>query len=105
MSDDPFQDEQWHAFVRHFREDVVGKIAGSALTISLVPGEFDVKFAVELGASIMLDKPIIAVVLPGAPVPARLRRVADLVIEADLDLEEGRRQLAEVLRKFGGIET
>jgi hypothetical protein len=44
-----------------------------------------VKFALELGFSIMLDKPIIAVVGHGAKVPAKLVQVADSIIEMDPD--------------------
>jgi hypothetical protein len=40
-----------------------------------------VKFAVELGFSIMLDKPIIAVVAPGTQVPGKLVAVADEIVE------------------------
>ena len=41
----------------------------------------------------MLDKPIIAVVVPGARVPERLIRVADAIIEADMESDEGKRAL------------
>lgn len=94
----PAERRSWNDFVKHFREDALGKIYGSALTISLVPGEdFDVKFAVELGASIMLDKPIVAVAVDGRNVPPGLRRVAHAVVEldADIDTEAGRAQLLE----------
>lgn len=57
-------------------------IEGSRLTVSLVPqGPADIKFAVELGLSIMLDKPIIAVVEPGQEIPGKLRAVADRIVE------------------------
>lgn len=54
--------------------------------VSLVPTEqTDIKFALELGVAIMLDKPIIAVVRPGTRVPAKLVAVADELLEMDLD--------------------
>ena len=59
--------------------------------------DVDLRFAVQLGIFIMLDKPLIVVVLPGRTVPDRLARVADAVVHADLDLEAGRRELADAL--------
>lgn len=109
----PGEDPQWDAFVADFRADAVSKIAESALTISLVPGgdeaddHFDVKFAVELGASIMLDKPIVLLAIPGRVIPPGLRRVAHAVIELehDLDTEAGQQEaqtkITEAVRRFG----
>lgn len=94
----PEEREQWDEFVKHFRRDALEKIAGSAAFVSLLPsGEVDVKFAVELGTAIMLDKPILAVAQPGAHVPAKLRAIADRVLVADLDTEDGGRQVGEAL--------
>ena len=108
MSDwvDSLDDEQrreWDAFVEHVRKDAVTKIADSAFVISLVPDHVDVKFAVELGLAIMLDKPIIAVTMPGADVPPKLRQIADEVIAVDIDIEEGRRRLAAVIDRITGM--
>ena len=81
MSDDVWDDE-WEQYIR---DELVPRIADSTATLSLVPqGETDIKFAVELGLSIMMDKPLILVVLPGRTVPQRLRRAADAVIEGEI---------------------
>ena len=97
----------WDRFVENARRDALAKIESSAFVMSLVPsGEVDIKFAVELGISIMLDKPIVAVVMPGAEVPEKLRAVADEVVEADVDLEEGRRKLTEAIdRRMRALEA
>jgi hypothetical protein len=88
----------WDDFVDRARRDALEKIDSSAFVMSLVPrGPADIKFAVELGLSIMLDKPIVAVVMPGAEVPDKLRAVADEIVEADVDLEEGRRKVHEAI--------
>lgn len=72
---------QWAAHVRH---QVLPKLRQSALTISLYPkGDPDIKIAVELGMTLMLDKPLVFLVGPGQVVPDRLRRCADLIIEED----------------------
>ena len=84
--DDPFQGDEWQQFAEQCITELVPKIDGSAMTISLVPkGSSDVKFAVELGFSIMLDKPIIAVIQPGMKVPGKLLAVADAIVELDPD--------------------
>lgn len=101
--DDPFESPEWEDFVRHFREDVLKDLAGSEIVMSLVPrdGEFDVKFAVELGAAIMLNKPIIAIASPDRPLPEKLLRVIDRVITADIETEEGQLEFIRVLKEFG----
>lgn len=71
-------------------DELVPKIEGSTVTISLVPtGETDIKFAVELGLSIMFDKPILAVVQPGTKLPEHLVRVVDRIVEFREDDPEG----------------
>lgn len=76
--DDP-EAQEW---VKHVLDELVPKLKASSVTVSLVPdGPSDVKFAVELGMSIMLDKPIILAVRPGVQIPDHLRRVADEIVD------------------------
>jgi hypothetical protein len=102
MSDDPFDTREWHEYVRRVRDDLLPKLNASAYVVSLVPrGDFDVKFAVELGASIMLDKPIIAVVEPGTRVSRKLLSVADIVVEGNRnDPAEMSERIAEAMRRL-----
>lgn len=85
----PKQKKAWRQFVKHTREDTAKKMASSAFVMSLVPDEVDIKFAVELGLAIMLDKPLMFVLGPGTHIPEHLRRVADKIVVADIDTEEG----------------
>jgi hypothetical protein len=97
---DKDQQQEWDRFVDHFRRETLQGIDGSAFVMSLVPRDgFDVKFAVELGAAVMLDKPLLAIVMPGATVPAKLRLVADEIVEADVDTEQGRDLIAAALKR------
>lgn len=97
----PAERAEWDAFVQHVREDALVKINSSAFVLSLVPrGEPDIKYAVELGLAIMLDKPIVLVAMPEAVLSERLRRVADEVIVADLDTEKGRKQVADAMERI-----
>ena len=93
---------EWDDFVEHFRRDAAEKIAGSEGFISIFPsgGKIDVKFAVELGAAIMLDKPILAIVPLGTKIPRKFRLIADEIIEADLDTTSGQILIAGRVREF-----
>lgn len=84
MSDEIRDDPGYQAFERSVLTDLVPKLRGSVIGMALTPrGEPDVKFAVELGMMIMLDKPILLVVQPGQDVPRKLLAVADEVVEMD----------------------
>lgn len=94
-----WEDPAWREFVDQIRTDLVPKLEDSGAVVSIVPdGEGDVKFAVELGFSIMLDKPIIVVVPEGRLVPERLARVADRIVPGDMSSDTGRQQLMEALK-------
>lgn len=94
----------WDEFVEHVRRSTLQQMQESAFVMSLVPrGETDVKFAVELGLAIMYDKPLLAVVMPGSEVPEKLRRVADEIVEADVDVEEGQRRIREALDRMAEL--
>jgi len=100
---DPWNDPQAKAWAARVDRELIPKIESSAATISIVPkGETDIKFAVELGLSIMLGKPIILLVVPGAKVPAKLARVADAIIEGTPDDPEIGRRIREALDELLG---
>lgn len=98
----PDEEAEFDEFALRFRTDVLHQLVGSALGISIVPtkGLGDVKYWVELGAMICHDKPIMAIVTPGAHVPDKLRLVADELIEADPATPEGRELVAEALARI-----
>jgi hypothetical protein len=79
---DPWQTPTAKRWVQHVLSDMEPKLAGSVISVSLVPNdrEGDVKWWVELGASIMYDKPIIAVVFNDRPLPEKLKLVADEIV-------------------------
>ena len=97
--------EQWEEFVRNVREDALAKIADASFVVSLMPsGEADIKYAVELGLSIMLDKPLLVVAHPDATVPRHLQRVSDTIVYADLDTEEGREVVAAAIQGWEAVQ-
>jgi len=98
---DPFADPGWLAYADRALDELLPMMQSSRVCLSLVPKNgADVKFALELGFMIMLDKPIIAVVFPGAKVPAKLAMVADAIVEGDVaNMDEmGERLGAEIKR-------
>lgn len=91
-SDDPFTGPEWNTFVRDVKKGLIPKIRDSAYVASFVPERADgtdVKFAIELGFSIMMDKPIIAIVTPGAKLPKKLAEIAEVIVEGDINDPEG----------------
>lgn len=79
--EDAWQDPSMKAWAKHVLEDMAPKMADSALICQIVPhNDGDVKFWVELGASIMMNKPIVAVAIEGRDIPEKLRLVADEIV-------------------------
>lgn len=103
MTEDPYASEEWQRFVEHTQRETVTQIMGSGAVLSIVPpsGKTDVKFAVELGLGIMLDKPLVLLVHPGQEIPNKLRQIADAVVEADIDTEDGKQRLMDALDRLG----
>lgn len=98
---DPFESAEWLDYAQRVIDKLVPMIRDSAVTVSLVPtGPTDVKFATELGLSIMLDKPIVAVVPPGTKVPANLVTVAKTIIEGDVSEASTQRRLKAALQEL-----
>lgn len=100
---DPWSEPEAQEFITHVRSELVPMIDQSQFFICLTPSEpdeVDVKFSVELGVSIMLDKPIIAVVSPGSKMPPKLALIADHIIDVDLRSEKGPALIAERIQSI-----
>lgn len=85
-------------YAAHFLKDVYGNLRDSSLFVSLCPDKdgLDVKFCTELGAAIMLDKPIIAFAPEGRECPVGLLRIAHAVVHSQEELQQTlKRMLAE----------
>lgn len=101
MSDlwDNLDSREWED---HVRRELIPVLEGTAVTISLIPrGETDIKFAVELGLSILMNKPIIALVLPGMSIPSGLAAVAAEIVEVDIvrDPDGAQRSIADAFAR------
>ena len=83
--DELWEDPGYQAWEQHVRDVIVPVVEETAVTITLIPrGRIDIKFAVELGLSIMLDKPIIALVQPGMSIPNGVAAGAAEIVEVDI---------------------
>lgn len=100
---DPWDEPETRRWKHHVERDVLPKMKDSSVCISICPSgnKPDIKFAVELGMMIMLDKPIVVVVHPGQEIPPKLELVADKVVHADITTPEGRDLLLEALGDMG----
>lgn len=106
MPDDPFEGDDWKQYADRVLNELVPMIKDSSMSISMVPkGDTDVKFAVELGFCIMMDKPIIVVVEPGSKVPGKLVAVADAIVELHPNnMDDLMSRLEPVINKILGRE-
>jgi hypothetical protein len=107
MSTDPWQDPTIKRWVQHVLDEMVPKLRNSAAVAQIVPGpdEVDVKFCVELGATIMLEKPIIVVVFGERRLPAKLAAIADEVVRLPEGVNpEGADELAAALNRVLGLD-
>lgn len=97
-----WKDPEWKEYADHVMNDMVPMLSESSMTFSIYPtsGHGDVKYWVELGASIMMDKPIIVIVHPGVSISERLKRVADHVLYADMNDDASREKLVDRLEQI-----
>lgn len=82
---------EFDEYCEHVRKEVLPKVIESGVFISITPAnpkELDIKFAVELGMAVMLDKPIIAIIRPGTKIPEKLARVVEHFVECDNGVED-----------------
>jgi len=94
------EDPGFKRFARHVLKDTVPKISVSAYVMTIAPegGTRDIKQAVEIGLCILMDKPLIVFKQNGRVVAERLLRIADHVIEGDMNTPEGREALSARLQ-------
>lgn len=103
-SEDPWQDPGLLRWMKRCETELVPMIRGSQMTASILPDEdgVDLKFAIELGLMIMMDKPIVLMVSPGRKVPDHMVRVSDAIVDFDPnDLKGSEARFLEVLDELG----
>ena len=94
---------EFREYAEHALSEMLPKLRESEFSISIAPRADttgDVKYWIELGASIMLDKPILLLVEPGQGIPDKLRLVADLIVECDMGDEASKQRAMEKIAVF-----
>lgn len=77
------EDRAWSEYSNRFRREVLPKLMDSNIFLSIGSevGDFDVRQATELGAALLMGKPILLVVPPGRTLSPQLRRAADEIVD------------------------
>ena len=84
--DDPFAGRDWKKFETSIRRDMIPQMKGSSTVLLIAPdigADFDVRFAVQIGATVLLEKPLLVILPKGRTPPPKLERIADRIIHAD----------------------
>ena len=95
--------EKFDEWAKHQRETNIKNMAESAAVMSIYPrsSEFDIDFALQLGAAILMGKPILIMVSPGQEIPGKLRQFADRVVEVSQDdIDTGGGSLRDAVMSF-----
>jgi len=95
--DDMLHDPRFVEWAQRVDRELKPMILDSSVVVSIYPstGVSDVKFAVELGFAITLDKPIVVVKSPGQTISRKMAAIADVVVVGDMSTDEGRHALTE----------
>jgi hypothetical protein len=84
----PYDAPEFRQWADDMRKRLIPKMEESASVLMIAPNmseKFDIEFALQIGASILLEKPLILLVHSGRTIPPKLRAIADRVIVSDLD--------------------
>lgn len=89
MNDDLENSEEFKQWKKHQEENVFPNIQDSSIFVSIVPTDrIDAKAAVEIGAAVLLDKPIIGLIRPGTKISEKFARVVDRFVEFDPESQD-----------------
>jgi hypothetical protein len=105
----PYKSDEFLYWADTMRAQLIPKMKDSASVLMIAPDmntSFDIEFALQIGASILLEKPLILLVHNGRSIPPKLRAIADRIIETDMDkmtmdAPEIQRQLQQAIIDFG----
>jgi hypothetical protein len=88
------------------RRDIIPKMAGSAFCITVVtPDGIDPYLCLQLGACLLLEKPLLIIAIDGVWIPARVRALADAIVEGksmkDPEMQERvHKAMRDIIEKF-----
>ena len=82
------------------KENIVPQMMRSAFVIGAMSEEPDLALALQIGLSLMLDKPLVLLAPPGLWLAPRLRALADTVVVGDLKEPGVRERLMTAIQKI-----
>lgn len=104
----PYDDDGFKRWADDMRKRLIPKMKDSANILMIAPNlsetKFDIQFAVQIGAAILLEKPLILVVGVGRVVPPKLLAIADKIVNVDFnDMNDAgmQEQIARALTDLG----
>jgi hypothetical protein len=104
---DVFSDPRFVSWAQRMRLYLVPKMESSGSVAFLMGpgGDVDIEQALQLGLCILMGKPLIVVVTDGREVPAKLRAIADHIVEGDLADETTRAAMNAAIEAVAEKET
>ena len=84
-------------FLKRAEAEMFPKMQDSAMSVVIFRAKPDPKLAIEVGAAILMDKPLILVVQPGEVVPPVLARISSAIVEGKLDDPDTQRRFHEAI--------
>jgi hypothetical protein len=79
-------DREVEEFLEEWRVTVLPGIEQSAVVIAFCHGKVDPKMCLEVGAAVLLGKPLIVIAVDGSEIPPLLRRIATRIVKIDGNL-------------------
>jgi hypothetical protein len=87
-------------FLSYAETEMFPKLEASLMSMVVCDGRHDAAMAVQLGAMLLMDKPLIVVVVKGAKVSAKLRMIADELVEIDVFDDTAREEVARAVGRL-----
>ena len=67
-------------YLKHFEQEVLPHMMTSNVVVAILTDGIDSKICLEIGAAVLLDKPLLILTTAATLVPERLRRIADRIM-------------------------
>jgi len=93
----PWDDSAIKAWLENASRDMLPKMESSACAISIYSGKVDPKLCLEVGAAILLNKPIVLLVPLEQGVPWALERAAACIVRGDAKDPATQKELSAAL--------
>lgn len=87
-------------FAAEIQREVFEKMEDSAASVTLWGGKADWKLAIEVGAAVLMNKPMIIVAPHDVVINRKLRAVADEIVRGDITDDDQRQRMTHKITRF-----